>query len=86
MTIVGYSLGTGVAAALVDQLRLKGRRSPRYDFADVPDLLSVGIVPRALVLVAAYTAVADVLTKYRPGGGVAVGKPLGWIPGLKGTI
>ncbi|KAK9899783.1 alpha/beta-hydrolase [Cystobasidium minutum MCA 4210] len=65
ITVVGYSLGTGIAAALVERLRLKGR------------------IPRALVLVAAYTSIADVLTKYRPGGVLPIGRPLGWHPGLK---
>ena len=86
ITIVGYSLGTGIAAALAEGLLLKGLLSAHDSIgsSNAELLVFIGFVPKALILIAAYTAIADVLTKYKPGGVLPVGKPLGWHPGLKG--
>jgi hypothetical protein len=84
ITIVGYSLGTGIAAALTEQLRLAGACRCLIFPTHLTRYHEPGMTPRALVLISGYTSIADVITKYRPGGVVAIGKPLEWAPGLKG--
>lgn len=62
VVLVGQSLGTGVVSGLAGQLADEGE--PLFVLGAVygpPDLTAIGIHPRAIVLVAPFTSVVELL-------------------------